>query len=85
MGGFSLASVPRPRAPFRRLRRPLRPFFYCPRVPLMPSHHIDLITFDLFIELDHWLANHDSLAQLVGHLLDITRIQIKLLGDLTVR
>jgi len=27
MGGFSFSNVPRPRAPFKRLRRPFRPFF----------------------------------------------------------
>lgn len=46
--------------------------------------HIDLITFDLFNELHHRLVDHYPLAQLAGHLLDISRIQIKLLGDLTV-
>jgi len=30
-GGFSLASVPRPRSPFNRRRRPGRPFFSRPR------------------------------------------------------
>jgi hypothetical protein len=50
----------------------------------MPSHHIDLITFDLAIELHLRLADHHPLAQLAGHLLNITRIQIQLLGDLTV-
>ena len=84
MGGFSFSSVPRPRAPFRRFRRPLRPFFYRPGVSLMPSHHIDLITFDLFIEFHYRLADHHPLAQLVSHLLNITRVQIQFPGDLTV-
>jgi len=44
IGGFSFSSVPRPRAPFRRFRRPLRRFFLppqgvpCARPPHRPRH-----------------------------------------------
>jgi len=50
----------------------------------MPSDHIDLITFDRFLELHLRLASHHPLAQLVSHLLNITDIQIQLLGYLAV-
>ena len=50
----------------------------------MPRHHIDLITFDLAIELHRRLAGHHPLAQLAGHVLNITRIQSQLPGDLSV-
>ncbi len=50
----------------------------------MPRDHIDLVTFDRFIELHLRLADHHPLAQLVSHLLNIARIQIQLPGDLTV-
>jgi hypothetical protein len=50
----------------------------------MPRHHIDLITFNLVIELHRRLAGHHPWAQLAGHVLNVTRIQSQLLGDLTV-
>src|SRR6266545_6367455 len=45
IGGFSLAKVPRPRAPLRRFRRPSRPFFVRPQDVLYAQqsdrfHHI---------------------------------------------
>jgi hypothetical protein len=52
---------------------------------LCPRHHIDLITFDLAIELHRRLAGRHPLAQWAGHVLNITRVQSQLLGDLTVR
>src|SRR3954464_2454775 len=40
IGGFSLASVPRPRSPFRRRLRGRRPFFGRPRDgPYVPPPH----------------------------------------------
>jgi hypothetical protein len=50
----------------------------------MPRYHIELITFNLLIELHRRLAGHQPLAQWAGHVLNITRIQSQLLGDLTV-
>ena len=44
IGGFSLASVPRPRAPLRRLRRPFRRFFYCRGVSFVTRNDVNLIT-----------------------------------------
>src|SRR3954453_21460502 len=47
IGGFSLASVPRPRPPFRRRRRPARPFFHGLGIALMSRYDIDFATLDL--------------------------------------
>jgi hypothetical protein len=38
---------PRPRLPLSRLRRPHRPFFHRIRLAFVPSHAIDLVTFNL--------------------------------------
>ena len=50
----------------------------------MPRHHIHLITLDQFSELNLRLANHHRAAPLLGHVLNITRIHLQLLADLTV-
>ena len=50
----------------------------------MSRNHIDLITFNRFIQGHFRLAGNHTLAQLVCHVLDITRVQLQLLGDLAV-
>src|SRR5512144_2556349 len=68
IGGFSLASVPRPRSPVRRRRRPGRPFFSPPRGGPYGPHDIDFVTFDLPGERRRRPAVDDPLAQLLDHL-----------------
>src|SRR3954470_3358824 len=82
IGGFSLASVPRPGAPSRRLRRPGRPFSHGLRMALVPGHHVDLVAFDLAAELDLGLPLDDAFAELRGHDLGIIGVDPQLLGDL---
>src|SRR5271166_5240924 len=83
-GGFSFSSVLRPRSPFRRRRRPLRPFFYGAGLALMPSRHVRLIALDGAAQLDFGPVHHDAFAELAGHLLDIADTQIQLRGDLLI-
>src|SRR5512142_2103749 len=84
MGGFSFCKVPRPRAPRRRRRRPLRPFFDCLGLPLMASHDVHLVTLHLPGQAWLRLSGHHSGAQLLSHLLNVVRVQAQLLGDLPV-
>src|SRR5277367_6699484 len=67
IGGFSLASVPRPRSPFRRRLRGGRPFFDRLGMTLMSSHHINFVTFDLPLQHDRRGPIDDPLAELLDH------------------
>jgi hypothetical protein len=81
MGGFSCSSVPRPRAPLSRRRRPLRPFFNRLRLPFVTGYHIHLVTFDLPGQARLGFARHNPLTQLTGHRLHVAFVQPQLLGD----
>src|SRR4051812_10655492 len=50
IGGFSLANVPRPRPPFKPLRRGASLFFDGLGMSLMSGHHIDFVAFDLALQ-----------------------------------
>ena len=50
IGGFSFASVPRPRSPFSRRRRPGR-FFDLLGFTLMSCHYIDFVAFHFAADL----------------------------------
>jgi len=75
IGGFSLASVPRPRAPLRRLRRPFRRFFYCRGVSFVTRNDVNLITLGSVFEKRHWFAFDDTFPELKGHRLHIIFVQ----------
>jgi len=85
IGGFSLFRVPRPRAPFRRRRQPFRSFFHRLWMSFMPGHDIDLIAFHVAPRDGFDLASNDTLAEWLGHPLDIVRVQRQPLGNLCVR
>ena len=61
MGGFSFSSVPRPRSPFKRRRRPSRPFFDCLWIALRRSAGsiIPNVDWDLFPGSDHFGHGND--------------------------
>src|SRR5271166_5245366 len=82
IGGFSLASVPRPRSPFRRRRRPGRPFFYRLGMTLMSRHDIDFVAFDLSGQCRRRPAVDDPLTQLLDHCPDDILVQVEFLGNL---
>ena len=84
IGGFSFSSVPRPRAPLRRRRRPLRAFFYRLRVTFVAGNHIDLVAFDFSTQGYVRLAIHDPLAQSSRHFVRLGRGQTQLRADLAV-
>src|SRR3954447_19701877 len=67
IGGFSFASVPRPRPPFRRRRRPSLLFFDLLGMPLMSRHHIDFVAFDRAGKRHRGPAVNDPLAELLDH------------------
>ena len=85
MGGFSLASVPRPRSPFRRRRRGGRPFFDGLGVALMSCHHIDFVAFDLALQHDRGTTGDDPLAESLDHRPGVIFVDIEFLGDLSSR
>src|SRR5215510_9229064 len=64
--GFSFSSVPRPRSPFRRRRRPGRPFFDCFGMAFVSGDNVDLIAFDRAFQLRFGLEVNDAAAQLRG-------------------
>jgi len=82
IGGFSFSSVPRPGAPLRRFRRPLRRFFYRRWLSFVTGHDIDFIALDGPLEDCRRLAFHDSLAPLRGHGLYVIFVEIQFLGNL---
>ena len=53
-------------------------------MPLMPSHHIDLVAFYFSRQDRFGLASDDPLAQLLGHSLRVVRVRPQLPGDLGV-
>src|SRR5262245_61692521 len=83
-GGFSLTNVPRPGAPFSRLRRPGRPFSHGLRLALVPGHDVDLVAFDIAAERDRRPPLHDPHTKLGGHDLSVIGVDPQLLGDLLV-
>ncbi len=85
MGGFSFANVPRPRAPFRRRRRPLRPFFYCFRMAFVAGDNVHFIAFDLAFQNGRLLTINDALAEPHGHQVSLGDRQIQFRGDLPIR
>ena len=85
MGGFSFSSVPRPRAPLRRRRRPVRAFFYGLWAAFVTRDHVDLVAFDFSAQRHRRLAINDPLAQLGGHLVRLRRGQPQFRADLAVR
>ena len=85
IGGFSLTSVPRPRASFRRRRRPARSFLDGLGIPLMSSHYIKFVALDLAFEGDGRGVIDDPLAELLDHRLDVAAVHVQLLGDLQTR
>lgn len=84
-GGFSVCSVPRPGAPFRRLRRPSRPFFNRRWVTLVSCHDVDLITFDDALKLHGRLLLDDSLPELTRHHMNIIFVELQFSRNLLVR
>jgi hypothetical protein len=76
MGGFSLASVPRPRAPFNRRRRGSLPFFHRLGMPLMSRHDIDFVALDLAAEDFRGLAFDDPFSKLGRHHLGVVGVEI---------
>ena len=85
IGGFSFSSVPRPRSPFSRRRRPGRFFFDLLGFTLMSCHYIDFVAFHFAAERDLRLSFKDALTKLSGHLLGIVTVQIQLLSKLFIR
>src|SRR2546428_5050437 len=85
IGGFSVASVPRPRFPLSRLRRPCRPFFRPHRAfPCAQLQWRPHLTFHLVGSRRRGLLAHNALAQLTGHLMRVVLIEIEFLGHLVV-
>src|ERR1700691_2040388 len=84
-GGFSFSSVPRPRAPFNRLRRPSRPFFDGGGVSLVAGDDIDFVDLDLALENDRRGLSREPLAQMLRHVLNIAFVQVQFVADLAVR
>ena len=78
IGGFSFSSVPRPRSPFSRRRRPAALFFDLLGFSLMSCHYIDFVAFHFAAERDLRLSLNDALTKLSGHLLGIVTVQIQL-------
>ncbi len=66
-GGFSFSRVPRPLAPFSRLRRPLRAFFYCFGITFVACNYVDFITFYLAGQLWLWLVFDNALTKPLSH------------------
>jgi hypothetical protein len=85
IGGFSLASVPRPGFPFNRRRRGGDLFFHRLGMTLMSGHHIGFVEFDLAAEDLDGLARDDPFAELSGHRLGVVGVEIQLLADLFIR
>ena len=83
--GVSFFRVPRPRAPFKRRRRPRRLFFDGFRMSFMTRHHVYLVAFHLTRQARFRLAGDDPCAQLLGHPLHVVRIQAQFLGNLGIR
>lgn len=87
IGGFSLPSVPRPRAP-----APLSgtgaglsaPYFHRCRMPLVTGHDVHFITFHFSRQDRFRLAADDPAPELFGHPLDVIWVHAQLLGDLRV-
>ncbi len=68
-GGFSLSSIPHPRAPLSRFLLSLRPFFNCFRVTFVTCGKVDFIAFH-FVDEDYiWLLAAYRLPELPGHFL----------------
>ena len=84
IGGFSFSSVPRPRAPLRRRRRPVRAFFYRLWAVFMARDHVNLVAFGFTAQRHRRLAINDPLAQLGGHLVRLRRGQTQFCTDLAV-
>jgi hypothetical protein len=83
--GFSLASVPRPRFPFRRRRRPSLLFFHGRWIALMSRHHIDFVALDLAFEHHNGTAIDDPLTEFLDHHLNVVAVHVEFLGDLQAR
>ena len=64
---------------------PGRLFFHRVRTPFMPSHHLDLVAFYFPGQDQFGWAGDNLLAQWLGHLLHVVRIQSQLLRDLGIR
>src|SRR6266498_3207050 len=85
MGGFSVASVPRPRLPLSRWRRPCRLFCDRIRLPFVPGHDRDFVAFDLTRQRGGELLGENTTASLAGHLMHIISVEIKFLSHVVVR
>nr|VFK05310.1 MAG: hypothetical protein BECKH772C_GA0070978_102586 [Candidatus Kentron sp. H] len=51
------------------------------RLSLVTCYHVELITLDLFTKFSLRFASDNSLAQLFGHLLNITRIRVEFVSN----
>ena len=80
-----MARVLRPRAPFKRRRRPRRLFFDRLGVTFMSCHHIDFVAFDFPRKHHLRLLRHDPFTQLRRHVVDTVFIQIQFPSDLPIR
>jgi len=76
IGGFSFASVPRPRAPLRRLRRPLRRFFYAGWLPFVPRNDVNFIALDNTLETRCRLVFDNAVSELKGHRLHLIFVEV---------
>ena len=85
IGGFSLASLPRPRSPFRRRLRGRRPFFYRLEMTLMSCHHIDFVRLVLSLQHDRRAAVDDPLSEFLDHGPSIIFVDVEFLSDLQSR
>ncbi|MCB2264421.1 MAG: hypothetical protein LGR52_16005 [Candidatus Thiosymbion ectosymbiont of Robbea hypermnestra] len=69
IGGFSFASVPRPRAPLRR-------FFYRGWMPFATRNDVNFIALDKALETRCRLAFDNAFSALKGHRLHIIFIAV---------
>src|SRR5262249_55662053 len=81
----SFSSVPRPRSPFRRRRRPGRPFFHRFGMTFVSGDNVDFVAFDRAFKLRFGLEVDDATAQERGHLMRVVLVEIEFLRDLLVR
>src|SRR5215203_272935 len=85
IGGFSFSKVPRPGWPFNPRRRPDRLFRHRYRLTFMARRDVDLVAFHHALQHLSRACRQDPGAQLFGHGLYVTDVEIEFPGDLLVR
>jgi hypothetical protein len=83
IGGFSFSSVPRPGIPLKPRRRGF--FRHHRRLTFVARGDVDLVTFHHAGQDFGRARRQDAGAQLFGHGLHVTDIEVELAGDLRVR